>query len=856
MLGIRTSESGLAVRHFHFVRRYFHQLTERETSARPPAGRRLHLERLEPILPLAWSALGDNILLSNLQNPDRDQVDPVVALSPGQFTATGSNFVLVYQIETKADFSGTLIYYRRVNGDGTTTGQAAPRPIFSQVAGNFDAQDPRISMANDGSFVVTWEETTSAGTQQVYYTRFNTNGNPDPDHTAVPVSFPGNNSNPDVYYAPDGKYFVVTWQNQLSSTNRDIYFQMVDLATLGLPIGPIAAGASPRNEFQPHIAGKTTGATSAASDSVVIVWTEGTRTETSRLDVGFNVFQIATGTPNSDGQLVTDNDNSVNTTTFNLDQYQASVAADGDGNFVIVYSELTTVVAPLDHNLYFRRYTTGGTAVDTIRRPIETGSDNTNQASVARAQDGSFVVVYEVADATQNRVDIKFNGFNPNGNRINIGTPVSSRNTRSGSGVFLDNPSLGMNALGNFVVVWGDNVNVRDTSTRTPGFMDIVGQRYEISASASIVASGVTNVTAPTTSSVLIDVNLQSALPIDPATVQSSVLEVVAPDNTILQAPFAGLQANSTNTAMRATYRLAAPGGTWDQSDNGNYTVRLVGETVKDTSGNMLVGQNLTTFAVEVPAPDTSPPTISGFTAPQFNSDGTATFTITYQDNVAVSAVDLDNDDVLVTGPGGFSILATLKSANDLLTGTTATYSIVAPGGTWNAADNGTYTVSLVAGQIRDINGNAATSQVAGSFTVALPPDPTSPWHNTVLPYDVNNDGRVSGLDVLLIVNRLNQGIRGLLPTPTSTVTTFVDVNGDGAISAVDAIQVINYLNRAAAASRQAASAALPSAAVATTASTRAAELSAAQQDALLAARSVAIEQEADRLRTGKSKIR
>jgi hypothetical protein len=65
---------------------------------------------------------------------------------------------------------------------------------------------------------------------------------------------------------------------------------------------------------------------------------------------------------------------------------------------------------------------------------------------------------------------------------------------------------------------------------------------------------------------------------------------------------------------------------------------------------------------------------------------------------------------------------------------------------------------------------------------------------NPVLPADVNADQRVSPLDVIAIVNRLNDQGPGLYP-PLPIHIGYMDVSADGYISPLDAIIVINFLN-------------------------------------------------------------
>ena len=143
---------------------------------------------------------------------------------------------------------------------------------------------------------------------------------------------------------------------------------------------------------------------------------------------------------------------------------------------------------------------------------------------------------------------------------------------------------------------------------------------------------------------------------------------------------------------------------------------------------------------------------------------GTHTFRVTYTDNVAVDAATLDGGDILVTGPNGFSQPATLIRADGGGAGTprTATYRITAPNGTWDAGTFGTYAVALRAGQVTDTSLNPVAPATLGTFTV----DP-APWQNHGYHYDVNGDGYLTPMDVLILINSINQDGNRELPVPT-----------------------------------------------------------------------------------------
>ena len=68
-------------------------------------------------------------------------------------------------------------------------------------------------------------------------------------------------------------------------------------------------------------------------------------------------------------------------------------------------------------------------------------------------------------------------------------------------------------------------------------------------------------------------------------------------------------------------------------------------------------------------------------------------------------------------------------------------------------------------------------------------------WTNPNNRFDVNNDGFVSPIDALLVINSLNAGGSRPLGGEGEAGKIYFDVNSDGAISPVDALQVINTLN-------------------------------------------------------------
>ena len=102
---------------------------------------------------------------------------------------------------------------------------------------------------------------------------------------------------------------------------------------------------------------------------------------------------------------------------------------------------------------------------------------------------------------------------------------------------------------------------------------------------------------------------------------------------------------------------------------------------------------------------------------------GAYTFAITYADDMAMGdAGATTGGAVRVTGPGGYSALATVVAVTGEGTTRTVTYSAPAPGGAWDDADNGPYTVELLPGMVTDLAGNAHAGGTLGTFTVNIAP--------------------------------------------------------------------------------------------------------------------------------------
>ena len=128
------------------------------------------------------------------------------------------------------------------------------------------------------------------------------------------------------------------------------------------------------------------------------------------------------------------------------------------------------------------------------------------------------------------------------------------------------------------------------------------------------------------------------------------------------------------------------------------------------------------------PVTTNAAPTVSSHVAADVGEaeigDTSYQFTVTYSDNSAIDVSTLTTADVTVDGPVSIGSLAVTNVNVDVPsdgTPRTATYTVTPPGGSWDAADNGLYNISLNANEVGDDGAPQlfAAATAIGSFNVA-----------------------------------------------------------------------------------------------------------------------------------------
>jgi len=164
------------------------------------------------------------------------------------------------------------------------------------------------------------------------------------------------------------------------------------------------------------------------------------------------------------------------------------------------------------------------------------------------------------------------------------------------------------------------------------------------------------------------------------------------------------------------TYRFTAPGGAWDLSDNGSYTVRTRFNQVNDEQGFAVPVMNLRTYPLFFNSPSA---TVAATDVANGRTDLLVAVTYRPAPNTFMDWDSMgDGDDLSLTGPNGYNALSSLVSRvyNSSNNTYTVTYRFLAPGGTWNAADNGDYTLSVRPNEVFDALGRAVPASIIANY--------------------------------------------------------------------------------------------------------------------------------------------
>jgi hypothetical protein len=161
----------------------------------------------------------------------------------------------------------------------------------------------------------------------------------------------------------------------------------------------------------------------------------------------------------------------------------------------------------------------------------------------------------------------------------------------------------------------------------------------------------------------------------------------------------------------------------------------------------------------------------------------THSFTVTYSDDTAVRVSTIGSGDLYVVGPNGFSNVVEFTGVDAPSDGTprTASYSVAAPGGSWESSDNGEYVIYLREGEVTDTANNSVPSGEVARFFVAIAQAPArsqpqiASISKTAFSYVVTVNGTAGAQHVLEATANMSAWSAVATNTPDSATFVFED---------------------------------------------------------------------------------
>jgi hypothetical protein len=149
-------------------------------------------------------------------------------------------------------------------------------------------------------------------------------------------------------------------------------------------------------------------------------------------------------------------------------------------------------------------------------------------------------------------------------------------------------------------------------------------------------------------------------------------------------------------------------------------------------------------------------------------------------------------------GLGGITITVTSVTGT-FVTTTNASggYQVKVPSGDYTITANGAGFSGTSRLQANVVTKNIAVDFVSGvstGYVNFVRVTAVAPYQNPLDRLDVNNDGRISPSDALVIINRILVNGTHQLSAPTGEPLFYVDVNGDNTVSPTDLLIIVNDL--------------------------------------------------------------
>jgi len=343
------------------------------------------------------------------------------------------SYVITWQGQGQGDTDG--IYAQRYNSSGVA--QGSEFKVNSYTTGI--QSNPSIAMANDDSFIITWQGEGSGDSNGVFAKKYNADGSVNLSEFKVNTYTTSNQTNPAIAMTDDGK-FIITWQGNGGAVEPDgIYAQKYNINGVANGSNFLVNTYTTDTQSTPAIAMNDDG-------KFVITWMSYNQ------DGDVSNYNVYAQKYNADGSV---NDVQFRVNSFTTGgQYNQLIGMANDGSFVISWQSQHI---DSGYNVYARKYNASGVASDVEFLVNTYTAGGQYVPSIAMADDGKFVISWYGIGTGDTDGGVFAQRYNSSGvaNASNFLVNTYTNN-------FQQFPSTAIDINGNFVITWfgygiGDN---------------------------------------------------------------------------------------------------------------------------------------------------------------------------------------------------------------------------------------------------------------------------------------------------------------------------------------------------------------------------------------------------------------
>jgi Ca2+-binding RTX toxin-like protein len=190
-------------------------------------------------------------------------------------------------------------------------------------------------------------------------------------------------------------------------------------------------------------------------------------------------------------------------------------------------------------------------------------------------------------------------------------------------------------------------------------------------------------------------VNYSDNAAIDVSTLSTGDVRVTGPNGFSAIAQLVSVDQNQNGVTRSATYRVSAPGGSFDSMDNGHYTLYLQANQVRDSNGNTAAAAVLGSFDLTAPLAVLAPSgilTVNGtggndtidlrLSGPSLVAKvNSQTYTFAYKSLHRINIFALGGNDAVTVAGGILAVTIDGGIGNDVLSGTGGNDTLLGNGG-------------------------------------------------------------------------------------------------------------------------------------------------------------------------------